>query len=105
VENAFDFYRLCIEMNVPSIIEELRQAFEEDTANYKSYVSTSEEIVISDLINIDPNSQVHNWDQVLPMLNEAASRIMVREINGGSADALNYYDHQNGLSVIAIGGD
>ncbi len=105
VENAFDFYRLGIEMSVPSIIEELRQAFEEDTADYKSYTSTSEEIVLSDLINIDANSQVHNWDQVLPMLNEAASRIMVREINGGSADALNYYDHQNGLSVIAIGGD
>ncbi len=105
VESAFDFYRLGIEMNIPSVIEELRQAFEEDDAGYKSYVSTSEEIVSGDLINIDRNSQVHNWDQILPMLNEAASRIMVKEINGGSADALNYYDHQNGLSVIAIGGD
>lgn len=105
VENAFDFYRLGIEMNVPTIIEEIREAFEEDSADYKSYVSTSEQIVISDLINIDPNSQVHSWEQVLPLLNEAASRIMVREINGGSADALNYYDHQNGLSVIAVGGD
>ena len=105
VESAFDFYRLGIEMNIPSVIEELRQAFEKDNAGYKSYVSTSEEIVTGDLINIDPNSQVHNWDMVLPMLNEAASRIMVKEINGGSADALNYYDHQNGLSVIAIGGD
>lgn len=105
VENAFDFYRRGIEMNVPAIIEELRQAFEEDTSGYKSYTSTSEEIVISDLINIDQNSQVHNWNQVLGMLNEAASRIMVREINGGSADALNYYDHHEGLSVIAVGGD
>jgi hypothetical protein len=105
VENAFDFYRRGIEMNVPAIIEELREAFEDDTPDYKSYTSISEEIVISDLINIDPNSQVHSWNQVLPMLNEAASRIMVREINGGSADALNYYDHQNGLSVIAVGGD
>lgn len=105
VESAFDFYRLGIEMNIPSVIQELRQAFEEDDAGYKSYVSTSEEIITGDLINIDPNSQVHNWDMLLPMLNEAASRIMVKEINGGSADALNYYDHQNGLSVIAIGGD
>lgn len=38
-------------------------------------------------------------------MNEAASRIQVLEINGGSADALNYYDHKNGLSAIAIGGD
>ena len=30
---------------------------------------------------------------------------MVREINGGSADALNYFDHKDGLSVIAVGGD
>lgn len=105
VEIAFDYYRRGIEMNVPAIIEELREAFEEDSAGYKSYTSTSEEIVIGDLINIDPNSQVHNWNQVLPMLNEAASRILVREINGGSADALNYYDHQDGLSVIAVGGD
>ena len=29
----------------------------------------------------------------------------MKEINGGSGDALNYYDHKNGLSVIAIGGD
>ena len=29
----------------------------------------------------------------------------MRGINGGSADVLNYFDHQNGLSVIAIGGD
>ena len=105
VENAFDFYRRGIEMNVPTIIEEMRAAFEVDTPNYKSYISTSEQIVNSKLINIDSKSQVHTWDEVLPLLNEAASRIMVREINGGSADALNYYDHQEGLSVIAIGGD
>jgi hypothetical protein len=41
----------------------------------------------------------------LPLLNDAASRITVREINGGSGDVLNYYDHPNGRSVIAIGGD
>ena len=38
-------------------------------------------------------------------LDEASARIIVKEINGGSADALNYFDHPNGLSVIAIGGD
>jgi len=105
VENTFDFYRRGIEMNVPAILEEIRQAFEVDKATYKSYTSTSEQIVNSDLIKIDSNSQTHTWDEVLPLLNEAASRILVKEINGGSADALNYYDHQEGLSVIAIGGD
>jgi hypothetical protein len=105
VENVFDFYRRGIEMNVPSIIEELRAAFEEDTANYKSYISTSEQIVNSALIKIDANSQVHTWEEVLPLLNEAASIIQVKEINGGSADVLNYFDNENGISIIAIGGD
>ena len=31
--------------------------------------------------------------------------IEVKDINGGSADILNYYDRSEGLSVIAIGGD
>lgn len=105
VENVFDFYRRGIEMNVPAIIEELREAFEEDTETYKSYITTSQQILDSKLANIDPHTQLHEWNEVLPLLNEAAARITVREINGGSADALNYFDHQNGLSVIAIGGD
>jgi hypothetical protein len=105
VENAFDFYRRGIEMNVPAIIEEMREAYEDDTPTYKSYVSTSEQIINSNLIKIDNKAQVHNWNKVLPLLNETASIILVKEINGGSADVLNYYDHPNGLSVIAIGGN
>jgi hypothetical protein len=105
VENVFDFYRRGIEMNIPEVINELKQAFDLDTESYRSYISTSEQILNSELANIDPHIQVHEWTTVLPHLNEAAARITVREINGGSADVLNYYDHQNGLSVIAIGGD
>ncbi|MGN6293913.1 MAG: Z1 domain-containing protein [Chitinophagaceae bacterium] len=105
VEEAFSFYRRGIEMNIPEIIEEMRQTFEEDSGSYKSYKTISEQVLQSRLASIDVNTQVHNWENVLPLLNDAASRITVREINGGSADALNYYDHQNGLSVIAIGGD
>lgn len=105
VQNAFDFYRRGIEMNIPSIIEEFRQAFEEDTDTYKSFTTTSQTILDSRLNNIDPHLEVHSWIDVLAQLNEAASRVNVREINGGSADALNYFDHRNGLSVIAIGGD
>jgi hypothetical protein len=105
VQNLFDFYRRGIEMNVPSIIEEFRQAFETDTETYKSYSTTSQLILDSRISDVDPQVQVHEWADVLAQLNEAASRIQVREINGGSADALNYFDHRNGLSVIAIGGD
>jgi len=105
VQNSFDFYRRGIEMNIPGVIEEIRQAFEVDRESYKSYTTTSQLILDSQLSDIDPQIQVHTWKEVLPFLNEAASRIQVREINGGSADALNYFDHRDGLSVIAIGGD
>src|SRR5690606_36979516 len=45
------------------------------------------------------------WEEVRKNLHEAAARIVVKEINMGSADALNYYDHPKGLSVIAVGGN
>lgn len=105
VENAFDYYRRGIELNVPSIVEELRVAFEVDSGSYNSYTTTSDQIRNSPLSEIDSQIRVHEWIDVVPHLNEAASRIQVKEINGGSADALNYFDHRNGLSVIAIGGD
>ncbi|MBP6237486.1 MAG: Z1 domain-containing protein [Saprospiraceae bacterium] len=105
VENVFNFYRRGIEFNTPKIIEELREVFEVDSADYKSYKTISEQILSTNLRDIDSNIQVHLWAGVKSHLHEAASRIIVREINGGSGDALNYFDHKNGLSVIAIGGD
>jgi hypothetical protein len=41
----------------------------------------------------------------LQHLNDAASRIEVKSIHGGSGEALDYFDHKNGLSVIAVGGN
>ncbi len=105
VQNVFDYYRRGIEMNIPEVIEEFRIAFEEDTETYRSFRTTSQLILNSSLADIDSQIRVHNWSDVLQFLNEAASRIQVRQINGGSADVLNYYDHRQGLSVIAIGGD
>jgi mRNA-degrading endonuclease RelE of RelBE toxin-antitoxin system len=105
VQNWFDYYRMGINQNDSDIFEEFRRTFEEDTDSYRSYVTISNKILNSPLKNIDPNVQVHSWKEVLPYLNEAASRIKVRAIHGGSKDALDYYDHKNGLSVIAIGGN
>jgi hypothetical protein len=45
------------------------------------------------------------WSEVEPHLHEAASRIQIREINGQTADILDYVENKNGSSVIAIGGD
>jgi hypothetical protein len=105
VENIFNFYRRGIEMNIPEIIDEFRQVYEVDTDSYKSFVTTSAQILDSELRTIDANIKIHDWSDVLIHLNEASARIQVREINGGSADALNYFDHRDGMSVIAIGGD
>jgi Z1 domain len=105
VENVFSFYKRGIEMKIPSILEEIRQVFEVDAENYVSYVTTSQNIINTELHNIDSKIQVHQWSDILVHLNEAASRIQVLEINGGSSDALTYFNHKNGLSVIAIGGD
>ena len=105
VENTFDFYRRGIEMKIPSILEEMRQVFEVDTDNYKSYTTISQQILDTELRGIDTATQIHEWVEVEKQLREAAVRIQVKKINGGSADALNYYDHKKGLSVIAIGGD
>ena len=105
VEEIFIFYKRGIEMKIPSIIEEFRNSYESDTVGYKSYVTTTEEILESQLKNLDPYTQIHKWEDVATQLNDAVSRIQIREINGGSKDVLNYFDHKNGLSVIAIGGD
>ncbi len=46
-----------------------------------------------------------SWDEVQAELYNAVKRITVREINGSAKDALDYAEHPQGLSVIAIGGD
>lgn len=120
---VFPFYQRGIEMNTPSIIEELRQIFEEDFTyeneivdrktkekkifleEFKSYKTVSDEILNSDLQDIDTGIVIHSWDEVKQHLYEAVRRIQVREINGGSGEVLDYVNHKNGLSVIAIGGD
>jgi Z1 domain len=45
------------------------------------------------------------WKDVQSELYGAVKRIAVREINGSAKDALDYAEHPQGLSVIAIGGD
>ncbi len=105
VENIFNFYRRGIEMKVPAIVEEFRQTFEVDEESYKSYKSVSSQILNSKLSQIDSQIQVHPWEDVNKHLYEAVVKIVVKEINMGSADALTYYDHPHGLSVIAVGGN
>ena len=45
------------------------------------------------------------WEAVHSKLVESSQRIQVKVINGAARDALDYWDHPEGLSAIAIGGD
>ena len=45
------------------------------------------------------------WPEVRSQVFDAAKRIGVRRVNGSAKDALDYFDHPEGLSVIAVGGD
>ena len=47
-----------------------------------------------------------SWDELEPHIRPALEKIEIRVINGAAKDALEYYENaENGLSVIAIGGD
>ena len=105
VSNQFIYYRRGIDQNDPAIISEFKRTFEEDDNGYKSYVSVSRQILDSELNALDSQIQIHQWSDVLKHLNDAASRIEVKSIHGGSGEALDYFDHKNGLSVIAVGGN
>lgn len=45
------------------------------------------------------------FEAIEPHLEPAVGRIETMRINGSVRDALTYYDHPDGLSVIAVGGD
>lgn len=105
VSNQFDYYRRGIDQNDAVIINEFKSTFEEDKNGYKSFISVSQQILDSDLSNLDSQIQVHVWEVVLQHLNDAVLRIKVKSIHGGSGEILDYIDHKHGLSVIAIGGN
>ena len=46
-----------------------------------------------------------SWEAVRSQLLESSQKIQVKVINGAAADALDYWDHTDGMSAIAIGGD
>jgi Z1 domain len=105
VEIELSYYQKGIDQNDPSVLEEIRQVFEVDTVDYQSYKTSTIEILDPKWENINASIKSHSWEEVLAHLHDAAAKIVVKTINGGSADALNYFDEPNGVSVIAVGGD
>ena len=106
VEKLFNYYKNEIEADDYTIMEEFRQAFEVDTANYDSYSTISKSILDSSNSNIDNKIKVHSWEDVKKQLYPAVQKIEVKSINGSSGDVMDYQLYEEtGISVIAIGGD
>lgn len=106
VDRQFKFYKHEIEASDPSILEEFRKIFEEDTNIYSSYKTISKKILDSNLKTIDNKIQVYDWEIVKANLFKAVQKIEVKSINGSSGDIIDYQlNEEKGISVIAIGGD
>lgn len=107
IDRLFKYYKNEIEANDPTIMEEFRQIFEEDTPNYRSYCSITRKIMNSPVLSrVDNRMRLHTWNEIKPLLYRAVQKIEVKSINGTSGDSLTYYENEkNGISVIAIGGD
>ena len=106
VTHIFNYYKQEIEAGDKLVLEELRKVFEEDNGAYKSYKMTTQTILDSKFKDIDDSLEIHKWEDVKSQLYKAVQKITVKSINGSSKDALTYYDNKDeGISVIAIGGD
>ncbi len=106
VSSIFNYYKQEIEAGDDMVFEEFRQVFEVDRKDYKSFKTITRNILESKYRTVDDSLIIHNWDDVKRELYKAVQKITVKSINGSSGDALTYYDHkEEGISVIAIGGD
>jgi hypothetical protein len=77
--------------------DELRQLWEDD------FVPTSEAIAER---NQAYGNWIETWDELQPVLEQAALSIGIRQINGQAGEVLDYIQHEGkGLNVIAVGGD
>ncbi len=80
------------------ILEELRSMWLED------FEPTSN-VVRGLYPDLTLGCEAVSWESVRSRLVESSQKIQVKVINGAAKDALDYWDHPEGLSAIAIGGD
>lgn len=97
VDDELRSVRLRLEMGdgnaTTPIVDELRELWESDFEHTTAKMQDQDPLDVS-------------WPQVKNALFEACSKITIRIMNGQAKDALDYADHrEQGLSVIAIGGD
>lgn len=100
-------YVLQIRSGQGNLLNELQELFEID------FVPTTNEVK-TNITYKDPKIKTHTWDEVRSVLVEAATKIEVRAVHGTKntrqleyhkIEDINYDDYDNGLSVIAVGGN
>ena len=100
-------YKLQIKSGQGSLEDDLKHLFEND------YAPITEDIIESLPYN-DPKIKKHTWEEIKDILFETVTKIEVRAVHGTkntrsleyhNIEELNYKDYENGLSVIAVGGN
>lgn len=100
-------YILQIRSGQGNLLGELKELYESD------YMPTTIEVK-NNISYKDPKIKQHNWNQVLSVLVESSTKIEVRAVHGTKntrlleyhkIEDINYDDYENGLSVIAVGGN
>lgn len=97
VDDELRFIRRRLELgdgNAPvSILDEFEELWRDDFEPTTARMEDNERLLVK-------------WEAVRDELFEACSKIIIKILNGKAKDALDYVDHRDqGLSVIAIGGD
>lgn len=99
VSSYFEGLKNSIKCNDKKLLGELKDIFEYD------FVQTTKQ-VLEEFPELDTRIKCTSWEEVYKHLKYVANKIQVKELNGSSQDALQYYDNKdNGLYVIAVGGD
>lgn len=100
VKDELSFLQRRLRYGEGSISDSTLQEFE--TLWTEDFLPTTDSVKS---VVYDSAMQALEWSVIAATLHQAISRIQVKEINGSAKDILEYFDHKNGLSVIAIGGD
>lgn len=100
-------YKNQIKSGQGPILNDLEDLFNQD------FVPTTKEVKVNMLYH-DPKIKSHSWEEVKKELISAVSKIEVRSVHGlkktssleyHNIQELNYDDYDNGLCVIAVGGN
>ncbi len=100
-------YKMQIRSGQGSLLNELKELFEND------FIPITDN-VLENIPYKDPKIKQHTWLEVKSVLNDAVTKIEVRSVHGTkntrlleyhNIEDINYDDYDNGMSVIAVGGN